>query len=181
MKKVLYILGEFEDSDIEWILTAGKRQRVPAGGVLIREGEPVGAMSIILEGRFSVTARGLGGKEVARLGAGEIVGEMSSVDSRPPSATVTALEDSLVLSLADADIAAKLGRDVGFAARFYRALAVFLSDRLRGTMSRLGYGESDTLQEDVEYEDELDMDVLDNISMAGARFERILRQLKGDR
>jgi len=180
MKKVLYILGEFEDSDIEWIIAAGKKERIAAGSVLIREGDPIDAMSIVLEGTFSVMAKALGNREIARLGAGEIVGEMSSVDSRPPSATVIAEEDAVILTLSDNQIQEKLARDVAFAARFYRALAVFLSDRLRGTISRLGYGESETLKEDVEYEDELDLDLLDNVSMAGVRFEQILRRLKGD-
>ena len=180
MKKVLYILGEFEDEDIEWIIATGEKNRVAAGSVLIREGESIDAMSIVLDGWFSVTAAALGNREIARLGSGEILGEMSYVDSRPPSATVTAMEDAMILVLSRDSIVKKLNDDVYFAARFYRALAVFLSDRLRGTISRLGYGESETLQEDVEYEDELDMDLLDNVSMAGARFEQILRRLRGD-
>lgn len=178
MKKVLYILGGFEDQDIEWIISNGVKERIASGTVLIEEGKPIEAMYIILDGSFSVTVGKSKDQQVARLGAGEILGEMSYVDSRPPSATVTAIENAIVIMLYKTDVTEKLRTDVGFSARFYHALAVFLSDRLRSTTSRLGYGESDTLEEDVEYEDELDMDLLDNVSMAGARFEQILRRFR---
>jgi hypothetical protein len=54
---------------------------------------------------------------------------------------------------------------------------MFLSDRLRGTVSRMGYGAGKKLQEDMEYADELDQNVLDNIYLAGARFDRMLKRL----
>jgi CRP/FNR family transcriptional regulator, cyclic AMP receptor protein len=47
--------------------------------------------------RGLVTAQAAG--EIARLGVGEIVGEMSFVDSAPPSATVTAVGECLALFL----------------------------------------------------------------------------------
>jgi CRP-like cAMP-binding protein len=106
-----------------------------------------------------------------------MVGEMSFIDARPPSATVTAAQDSAVLAIPRPQLVAKLDQDTAFAARFYRALATFLSDRLRGTVSRLGYSEGQPLQEDVEYADELDDNVLDNVHLAGARFERIVKRL----
>ena len=51
---------------------------------------------------------------IAILGPGEIVGEMSFVDARPPSATVKALEDSTVFSLSKPRLNAKLAADPGF-------------------------------------------------------------------
>lgn len=74
----------------------------------------------------------------------------------------------------------KLERDVGFASRFYHALAVFLSDRLRSTVSRLGFGRDTGLDEAAEYEDELDPLILDTVHLAGSRFDRILKRLMGN-
>lgn len=177
MRKVLFILGQLSDGDIEWMLSTGRKERVSTGNVLIREGKAVDCVYIVLDGKLSVTVKVLGDREVARLGSGEIVGEMSFVDARPPSATVTALEDSVIFSIPRQALQNKLDRDTGFAARFYHALAVFLSDRLRSTVSRLGYGEGTGLDEDVEYEDELDTTVLDTIHLAGSRFDRMLKRL----
>lgn len=179
MRKVLFILGQLSDDDVEWMISAGNRRDISAGTVLIHEGRPIEALYIVLEGLMTVSAAALGGKEVARLGAGEIIGEMSFVDARPPSATVTALQNSVVFALDRARLADKLERNPHFAARFYRAVAIFLSDRLRGTVSRLGYGASDQLDETVEQQDELDFAVLDTIHLAGARFERMLKRMGG--
>lgn len=89
-----------------------------------------------------------------RLRSGEIVGEMSFVDSRPPSASVISLERSVVLAIPPRHTRGEAADDVAFAARFYRSLAVFLSDRLRTTSGRLGYG--GTAPEQPEADDEMD-------------------------
>ena len=103
---------------------------------------PVDALFILLEGKLAVWLRRRRGpeRELARLNAGEIVGEMSFVDARPPSATVKALEDSTVFALSKAVLTAKLAADSGFAARFYRALAIYLSTTVRERHRDLGPG-----------------------------------------
>lgn len=181
MRKVLFILGELSDDDVEWMISKGSRQDVAAGTILIREGQPVNALYIILDGSVSVLAQALGGQEVARLGVGEMVGEMSLVDARPPSATVRASEKATLFVIPRPDLVVKLERDQGFAGRFYKAIAIFLSDRLRGTVSRLGYGQGQQLSDDVEYADELDPSVLDNVYLAGTRFDRMLKRLMADK
>lgn len=186
MRKVLFILGELTDGDVEWLIATGHRRQAAPGTILITEGVPTDALYFVLDGHFSVTA-GRSAVELARIGAGEILGEMSFIDSAPPSATVTALGAGLVLAVPRDVLAQKLKQDAPFAARFYRALAIFLSDRLRSAVGRMGVGVNLAVrasqhiktQEDVDFEDALDMNVLDNVSMAGARFERILRQMRG--
>jgi CRP/FNR family transcriptional regulator, cyclic AMP receptor protein len=177
MRKALYLLGQLSDSDIEWMIARGTKERILAGTILIREGQPVNAIYIVLHGALEVSGSGLSGSRPIRLGCGEVVGEMSFVDSRPPSATVTAAENATVLAIPCTALATKLQRDPAFAARFYRSLAVLLSHRLRDTVKRLGYGKGQPLREDVEYEDELDPHVLDNLHLAGSRFDRVLQRL----
>jgi bacteriocin-type transport-associated protein len=178
LRKVLFILGELSDSDIDWLANSGKRQQVATGEVLIEEGQAAPALYLVLDGHLGVFVKALGGSQIARLGSGEIVGEMSFVDARPPSATVRALEPSLVLAVPRSAIQAKLTADTGFASHFYRALAVFLSDRLRSTVAHLGYGKAQSLDEETEAEDELDPGVLDKVALAGTRFDWLLRRLR---
>ena len=97
MRKVLYILGQLSDEDIYWMTRTGIRRRLVAGDQLILEGQPISAMYILIEGNLEVTNKGIG--VLAKLGIGEIVGEMSFIDAAPPSATVTAVDDCLVLQL----------------------------------------------------------------------------------
>jgi len=99
MSKVLVILGELSDRDIDWMLANGKRTQVQAGTILITEGEPLDALYIVLDGTLSISVSSLGDKEIGKIICGEVLGEMSFVDGRLPSATVTAIEECLMLSI----------------------------------------------------------------------------------
>jgi bacteriocin-type transport-associated protein len=180
MRKVLFILSELADADLDWMLQKGSRETHPAGTVLITEGKPISVLYILLDGQLSVTLSALDGKEIARLQTGEILGELSFLDSRPPTATVTALSEVTVLSIPRSALGAKLDEDAPFAARFYRALGIFLASRLRRTQQTMGYGGQEILDEDVEHEDELDPELLENVALAGARFDWMMRRLRDD-
>lgn len=181
MRKVLFLFGQLNDDDVEWMLGAGKRRFVPAGEVVIEQGVPVDAVFILLEGGLAVWLRPRKGpeREIARLHAGEIVGEMSFVDARPPSATVKALEDSTVFLISKAALNAKLAADPGFAARFYRALAIYLSTTVRERHRALGgSGVAEDEEDDEDNEaDELDANVLDGVYLAGERFDRMVKRV----
>jgi CRP/FNR family transcriptional regulator, cyclic AMP receptor protein len=187
MKKVLFLLGQLTDDDVEWLLANGRKERVESGQVLIREGQQTDALYVLLQGALEVSFASRGQRSLGRstptgpapvqLGSGEVVGEMSFIDARPPSATVIAVEPAVVLAVPRSVLATHLEEDAAFAARFYRALAVFLSHRLRNMVGQLGYGAGKPLNEEVEYEDELDPDVLKGVHLAGSRFDRVLRRL----
>lgn len=180
MRKVLFLFGQLNDDDVEWMLTAGVKRFVPAGGVVIEQGVPVDALFILLEGRLAVWLKNRRGaeRELARLSAGEIVGEMSFVDARPPSATVKAVEDSTVFALSKAILNRKLAADSGFAARFYRALAIYLSTTVRERHRDLGTGVGGGGEAEEEDDvDELDPNVLDGVYLAGERFDRMVKRV----
>jgi CRP/FNR family cyclic AMP-dependent transcriptional regulator len=95
MRKVLYIFGLLSDADVEWMAQTGVRRRLRDGDVIIRENESSDFLIFLLEGELLVTTRRLG--NIARMGVGEVIGEMSLVDSAPPSATITASGNGLAL------------------------------------------------------------------------------------
>jgi bacteriocin-type transport-associated protein len=178
MRKVLFILSELADGDVDWMIESGTRTAVPGGTRLIEEGKPIDVLYIVLDGQLAVTLAALGSQPIARLQSGEILGELSFLDSRPPSASVTAVERSTVLSIPRVRLTEKLAADPAFAARFYRALGVFLASRLRRSQQRLGYDSERILDDDVEHEDELDPEVLQHVALAGARFDWMLKRLR---
>ena len=92
-----------------------------------------------------------------------------------------AVGECLALFLDKEVVARKLEADVAFGCRFYRALAIFLADRLRGTVRRMGYGTVQDLGTQTVAKDELDLGILDTVSMAGDRFDRMLKTLVGER
>jgi CRP/FNR family transcriptional regulator, cyclic AMP receptor protein len=178
MRKALLVLGILNDSDLDWMIAFGVRREIESGDVLIHEAQPIDSVFLVLDGVLSVTTRTMGNREAARLLSGEIVGEMSFVDARPPAATVRALEKSRVLAVPRSALQAKLDGEPPFAARFYKALAVLLSDRMRSTMGLLGYGAGAKLDDESSYSDELDMESLERASLAGARFDLFQRRLR---
>lgn len=175
MRKVLYILGQLSDSDVDWLARTGKRIKYIKGTQFIKFGVSLDQVFLVLDGELSIQTNK--GFELAKVGSGEILGEMSLVDSRPPSASVVVLQDAFLLVLDKTVIQEKLDTDPGFASRFYRSIAIFLSERMRSTVGRMGYG--DEAEEVSADEDELDANVLDNIHLAGDRFDRLLQKLMG--
>jgi CRP-like cAMP-binding protein len=172
MRKVLHLMGTLSDIDIDWLLAHGETRYVPNETSVIRQGEPIEALFILLDGKLSVRMAGLD-REVTALHPGEVLGEISFVDARTPSASVVSVQASHVFMINKEVLAKKLTRDDAFAARFYRALAIFLADRLRTTTAHLGYG---TWDEDSRAEaDEIDDASFDDISMAARRFDDMLK------
>jgi CRP/FNR family cyclic AMP-dependent transcriptional regulator len=174
MRKALYFLGILNDSDVDWLVAAGTRREVSAGSKLIEEGCQIDSVYLVIDGAFAVRTAALAGREVARLMSGEVMGEMSFVDHSPPSATVQALEPSLVLDIPRRRLNAKLTEDPVFASRFYRALAVSLAARLRHSVAALAGGTA------MDTGGEMGFDALDDVSMAGARFDWIQRRLRSE-
>lgn len=68
--------------------------QVPAGKVLMRQGQTGNDMFVIARGRVSVERNG---KVISERGPGTAMGEMSLLSEGPRNATVTAIEDSTLL------------------------------------------------------------------------------------
>lgn len=172
MRKVLYILGQLSDSDIDWLAQTGKKVTYPVDSKLITLGEQNPMLYIVLDGELSVQTNT--NFELAKIFAGEILGEMSFIDSRPTSANVIVTMEASILEISKDLLNEKLNQDTAFGSRFYRAIAMFLSQRMRNTISRMGYGDDKVEEENI---DELDTKVLDNVALAGARFERLIKKI----
>jgi len=69
---------------------------VPAGKVLMRQGELGAEMFIVLTGRFGIERDG---RSVGERGRGDTLGEISLLSEGPRTATVTALESSRLFVL----------------------------------------------------------------------------------
>jgi CRP-like cAMP-binding protein len=177
MQKVLFLFAELNDDDIDWLITKGTTETVPSGTTLIHQDQEINYIYILLRGTVSVSIKG--DREIAHLASGEIFGEMSFMDSRLPSANVTTTSEAIVLSLEKQVLADRLRDNVGFASRFYRAISIFLSSRLRGALKYLGYDQDflPQLQIDV---DELAEEILYNVGLAKSRYDWLLRRTRID-
>ena len=175
MRKVLYILGQLDDTDVDWLARNGRRTVLQPGDKLITQGEPTPDIYIVIDGTLDVSVVGVG--SVTKLLAGEIIGEMSFVDSAPTSASVSALTKSVLLAIDKTDIEEKVESDPMFGLRFYKALALFLADRLRNAL-RARAGTLDPSSTEIDA-DELDDKLLDAVANAGDRFDRLTKAVGG--
>ena len=71
--------------DLEKIAKAGDELVMPAGSMIVDQGQTGREAFIVLEGTVTVKRNG---KKVATLGAGTVVGELSLLDHGPRTATV---------------------------------------------------------------------------------------------
>lgn len=91
----LPIFARCTPKELKQIAALGDRAVVPAGKVLLTEGEHPAEAYVVISGEAIVSR---GGTEVARVGGGEQLGEMSLLDGRAPrSATVTAATEMELL------------------------------------------------------------------------------------
>jgi CRP/FNR family cyclic AMP-dependent transcriptional regulator len=169
MKRVLFFLGQLNDRDVEWMIHNGQKIELKTGDKLIQKGTYIDSLYILLSGQLSVFSDNVESDEIALLGAGEVLGEMSFLESRPPSVSVISKKPSVVYKISRDAIESRISSNPDFKANFYYSLALFLSNRLRKTTDQLGYGIP-------EEEDLIDTKVLDVVSQAGARFGQILNR-----
>ena len=168
MRNALYILGEFAEEDLLWLARVSSLQVLNAGDQLIQSGVPIRNLYFVAEGELSVQ---LGdGTVVAVRGVGDVLGEMSFVEKRLPDANVLAAVSTRVVAVPRERLINELSGNPAFAARFYKALAIFLSDRLRTATSQQ-FGDSTT-------DMELDEHVLDRVHVAGDRMLRLIQLME---
>jgi CRP/FNR family cyclic AMP-dependent transcriptional regulator len=140
MRETQYIVAGLDDADMIWLLSIGALRRVKPGETLIVAGRPIAELYFVLEGKLAVALDD--GTLVTRLSASDVIGEMSFIEQRVPAVTVTADEKSEVLSIPRRAIQARFDAEPAFAARFYRALAMALSHKLRETTVAQHYGDA---------------------------------------
>jgi extracellular factor (EF) 3-hydroxypalmitic acid methyl ester biosynthesis protein len=138
MHEALTLLAELNETDIAWIFDTATEQQVIANTVIIKEGTHPDSLFIVLEGLVGVELSLFGDLQLATLGPGELVGEISFLEKCPASATIKAVENSLLLALPRTKLEAKLQGDLGFAYRLHKSFALLATRRLRERVGLLG-------------------------------------------
>ncbi len=85
------LFGDLRQRDLEQVAKLTDEVDLPAGYVLMREGENANQAFIIASGEARVER---GGREIATVGPGEVLGEMALVAEGPRGATATLTKPS---------------------------------------------------------------------------------------
>lgn len=138
------LLRELSNTDLDWMITRGDRKRLPADQQLLSPEDTQDLIYVLIEGRLSLSfladqdSADPAAVRLDDLRQGEIVG-VGSLFDMPQMSVVRTLEPSMVMSLPLDMIRVKLAEDLAFAAHFYRAIALMLSNRLRRIFERPNY------------------------------------------
>ncbi len=88
--KQIPLFSHLSKKELDLISRHADEVSLPAGSVIMREGDVAREVCVILSGTVSITQ---GGKHLKDLGLGEVVGEMGVVEAVHRNATVTALTE----------------------------------------------------------------------------------------
>lgn len=198
VKETAYTFGELRDSDIDWLLSVGRLRKAEPETVLLQAGRPVDALYLVLDGLLQAAIPEIDAnplaicfectkklasmeKVIANLSRGEMIGAIYFLDFRPTPMTVRCVKESLLLAISRQELTNKLQQDMSFASRFYRVLALQLSNKLQLALASLGctqqaYCREQGLQ-NVEYDDEMDIEDLEQVSQGAMRFNWMLKRL----
>ena len=133
------VFADLGDEDCDAVLAVLKARRGAPGDVLFREGDRGDSLMIVLDGALVATVRTSQGtdEEVARLGPGEVVGEMAFVDAEPRSATISAPNGATILDFSRAALSHLRKTSPKVAARIQRNVLVDVARRLRDAGEKL--------------------------------------------
>jgi CRP-like cAMP-binding protein len=136
-------LAQLSPAEAAELERRGGRRNWERGAVLCREADTSDWVLLILAGRVKVSVHTSAGTEVVLevRGPGSLVGELSAIDRRPRSATVTAMEKVTGLVVPYPEFESFLRHHGGVAVLLMRTLAGRLRDADR---RRIEFGAHDT-------------------------------------
>ncbi len=162
-QKGLTILGDLHEDDLKWLSQNGTVAQLYPGDALIEADQEIDKLYFVTQGNMSIV---VDGREVAEAVTGDVLGEMSFVERCTTSAEVVARTTSRALAVPRKSLLDEFESNTAFAARFYKALAVFLSDRLRATNPGNSRGP-------------IDVDGMDHRANIGEQMPRLIALLEG--
>ncbi len=139
MRTTIALSEGLRDEDMLWLFQVGEKRIVNPGTALVHEGVRPNAIFIVIRGGFSVGVETLANQPLAKLGAGELIGEISFLEGSPASATIVADEESAVLVVDNQVLNERIRENTDFAARMYRTFALVAERRLRNRVDRLAF------------------------------------------
>ena len=139
MRTTIALSDGLRDEDVLWLFQVGEERVVNRGTAIVHEGFRPNAIFVVIRGSFNVGVETLADEPLAKLGAGELIGEISFLEGSPASATIVAEEESAVIVIDNQVLNERLRENTAFAARMYRAFALVAERRLRNRVDHLAF------------------------------------------
>lgn len=129
------LFGHLADPELIEVLQIVHERAYGPGEAIVTQGEPGLGLYILMRGEAEVLQHGEErGQRVARLGPGEVFGDVSFVDHSPRSATVVACQRVEAIGLYRTELLGLMDRRPQLASKILFALARQLATRLRAML-----------------------------------------------
>ena len=139
--KSVPMFSAFREDQLRALVPVVVRRGVPRGTVLMREGDQVDVLYIVVSGRLKVMMGEADGKEtiLSIIGPGEFFGEMGLIDDNPRSASVVAIEPCELLAVSKREFRKCLVENADLSMAVMRVLVRRLreADRKIGSLAML--------------------------------------------
>lgn len=128
--KRISFFNDLSSTELMEINKVTERAVYRQGEVVVKEGTACDAFYIIKEGTVKVVKDG---RDIVTIENGEPIGELSFIDKGLRSATVIALENTVLIKISSDKFTELMEKDKDLSSKFYRAIALVLCSRLRDT------------------------------------------------
>ncbi len=128
-----FLFSGLSDSDREIVEEHMYETHLDAGEVLFSEGDQGDFLCYVVHGKLQITKKNQAGKavELAVLQRGQLIGEMAMVEYAPRSATVKALEETVLMVLTRKGFELLLSQHADIGVVILRSLAKLMSAKIR--------------------------------------------------
>ncbi|QNI86495.1 bacteriocin-type transport-associated family protein [Synechococcus sp. PROS-7-1] len=181
LRKVLVLFAVLDDLDVEQIAKMGSLRRIAPGNILLKQGEEVPSIYLILAGEADIWVNIEGiNKKVGTSRRGELLGELTLLtsESQGASATVSSTDGMELLEINKNDLQKALRETPAFADRFFRSLSCMMSQRSRDQLLARQLAARSRSAEADDDDDELDLGQLGGINRAGQRFHTLCQKFQ---
>lgn len=130
------LFDDLPEEELTRLVTGAHLLSLPAGTLIIQQGDVSDAMYVLLEGRLKVFLGNEEGREVILnfLDPGEAFGELALIDGEPRSASIMVIQPARMAMLPRSHFQECLGQSGEMA----RRLLLMLARRLRGLANQVG-------------------------------------------
>lgn len=134
-----WLTHELDQSARAELARIGRLVRVPAGSILMREGEVNDVMAIVLEGRVSLRMRvpERGQVSIVTIEVGDVVGWSAMVPPYRATSTAVALVDTELAQFDGPQLREAIATNTDLAGQLYPVLLQTVARRLEGTRLQL--------------------------------------------
>lgn len=141
----IYLFKQLDEQELDRLESIAETRHFNSDDIIFDQGDEADSLYVIQYGSVQIRRNDDDTLGIRTLGSGSHFGEMSLIDEQKRSAGATVKEPSELVIIRYAPLLELLDAHPAIAVKFYRAIARYLSGRLRRTTTDLGFARERTM------------------------------------